>query len=173
MVNASDSLRGSTSVHDQADAALKHVALRLNEMGYLLVRMGAALKVAGRRLWDLDSTLSIVFGPAKFKKQKASLWALDIAQLGNCTTETRLAQITAKIINAYAARSTPSTIYKGVDHIGDIVGSTGDSLEDIAVRLAVPKVNGTAVHLPKPELTESGEALLQNIIDVVVKHGAH
>ncbi|KAH7965873.1 hypothetical protein HPB49_011757 [Dermacentor silvarum] len=161
------------SVHDQVEAVIKEAAFRLNAMGYLLVKMGAALKVGGRRLKDLDGTLSIVFGPAKFRKQKASLWALDIAKLGNCTAEVRLTQMTAKIINAYAARSKPSSIYKGVDQIGEIVGSTGDSLEDVALRLAGHKESGTAAVLPKPEMTESGEALLENIMDVIVKHGAH
>lgn len=173
MLNASDALRGSVSVHDQVEAVIKEAAFRLNAMGYLLVKMGAALKVGGRRLKDLDGTLSIVFGPAKFRKQKASLWALDIAKLGNCTAEVRLTQMTAKIINAYAARSKPSSIYKGVDQIGEIVGSTGDSLEDVALRLAGHKESGTAAVLPKPEMTESGEALLENIMDVIVKHGAH
>ncbi|XP_075538470.1 uncharacterized protein LOC142572908 isoform X1 [Dermacentor variabilis] len=173
MLNASEALRGSVSVHDQMDAVIKNVALRLNEMGYLLVKMGAALKVGGRRLKDDDDTLSIVLGPAKFRKQKASLWALDIAKLGNCTTEVRLTQITAKIINAYATRSRPSSIYKGADQIGDIVGSAGDSLEDVALRLASRRERGTAPLLPKPDMTDSSEALLQNIIDIIVKHGAH
>ncbi|XP_037508993.2 uncharacterized protein LOC119385666 [Rhipicephalus sanguineus] len=174
MVNASDSLRGSTSVHDQVDAVLREAASRLNDMGYLLGKMGAALKIGGRRLLDLEGLLITVFGEKKFKfkKQKAYLWASDIAQLGNCTAETRLAQITAKIINAYAARGTTSSIFQSAEQIGDIVGSTGDSLEDIALRLAGPKGNGTAAVLPKPEVTESGEALIENIIDVIVKHGS-
>uniref|UniRef100_A0A131YDT5 Secreted protein n=1 Tax=Rhipicephalus appendiculatus TaxID=34631 RepID=A0A131YDT5_RHIAP len=174
MMNASDSLRGSTSVHDQADAVLREASSRLNDLGYLLVRMGAALKIGGRRLLDLEGLLITVFGEKKFrfKKQKAYLWASDIAQLGNCTAETRLAQITAKIISAYATRATASSIFEGIEQVGDIVGSTGDSLEDVAMRLAGLRGNGTATPLPKPEVNGSGEALIQNIIDIIVNHGS-
>uniref|UniRef100_A0A023G329 Putative secreted protein n=1 Tax=Amblyomma triste TaxID=251400 RepID=A0A023G329_AMBTT len=172
LLNASQSLSGSTSVHDQMEAVLLKSAHRLNAMGHLLAKMGAAVKVGGRQLRDADSTLSIVFGPAKFRKQKALLWALDIANLGNCSKEARLTRITAKIVNTYAARTKPSSIYRGAEQIGDIVGSAGDALEDIARRLAASGENGTA-ELPKNELSESEEQLLHNITEIIVKHKAH
>ncbi|KAK8786862.1 hypothetical protein V5799_023363 [Amblyomma americanum] len=172
LLNASQSLSGSTSVHEQMDAVLLESAHRLNAMGHLLAKMGAAVKVGGRKLRDADGTLSIILGPAKFRRQKASLWAIDIASLGNCSTEARLSQITAKIITTYATRTKPSSIYKGAEQIGDIVGSTGDTLEDIASRLAASRENGTA-ELTKPELSETGEELLHQISEIIVNHHAH
>ncbi|XP_075743470.1 uncharacterized protein LOC119177878 isoform X2 [Rhipicephalus microplus] len=174
MMNASDSMRGSTSVHDQTDAIFREAASKLNDMGFLLARMGAALKIGGRRLLDLEGLMITVFGEKmfRFKKQKAYFWVSDIAQLGNSTAEIRLAQITAKIISAYATRATASSIFEAVEQVGDIVGSTGDSLEDVATRLAGIGGNGTVAPLPKHDLNESAEALIQNIIDIIVKHGS-
>ncbi|XP_077554762.1 uncharacterized protein LOC144169458 [Haemaphysalis longicornis] len=142
-------------------------------MGRLLTKLGAAVKVGGRRLHATYDTLSIVFGPAKFQRQKASLWALDIARLGNDTLEARLSKIVAKIINAYAARSKPSSLYAGIEEIGDVVGSVGDTLENVARKLAAGADNVGEEVLPDPELTESGEALLESISEVIVTHKTH
>lgn len=173
LVNASDSVRGSNNVHDQVDAVLLEAARRLNGLGRLVTKLGAAVKVGGRRLHAAYDTLSIVFGPAKFKRQKASLWALDIARLGNDTSEARLSQIVAKVINAYAARSKPSSLYAGIEEIGDVVGSVGDTLEDVAKKLAAGVDDAAQEVLPDTELTESGEALLESVSGVILKHKTH
>lgn len=173
LVNASDSVPGSQNVHDQVGAVLLETARRLNGMGHLVTKLGAAIKVGGRRLHGAYDTLSIVFGPAKFRRQKASFWALDIARLGNDTSEARLSQIVAKLINAYAARSKPSSLYAGIEEIGDVVGSVGDTLEDVAKKLAAGADDAVEEALPEPELTVSGEELLEKVSDVIVKYKSH
>lgn len=63
-------------------------------------------------------------------------WSKDIYALGNNALESRLATITSKIISAFAARNQVKNPYLALEQLGDVVGSTGDVLQDVAKRLA-------------------------------------
>ncbi|CAN7948227.1 unnamed protein product [Ixodes pacificus] len=158
MISKSDVAKKGGSVHDRVDDAFLETGTTLKHMGRLVSKLGGAIKVAGRWLFQRYGILAITtrfffqgpkFGLGTFKKTKAVQWVLNISALGNNTLQARVAKLTAKTISAFSARGFSRKGHVAFEKLGDIVGSAGDVLEDLAQRLAGDSL------LPAGKLTQS------------------
>ncbi|XP_029842130.2 uncharacterized protein LOC115325526 [Ixodes scapularis] len=149
MISKSDVAKKGGSVHDRVDDAFSETGTTLKHMGRLVSKVGGAIKVAGRWLFQRYGILGPRFGIGTFKKAKAVQWVLNISTLGNNTLQARVAKLTAKTISAFSARGFSRKGHVAFEKLGDIVGSAGDVLEDVAQRLAGDSL------LPATKLTQS------------------
>lgn len=101
--------------------------------------------------------------PFKLKKATVTRWSKDIYALGQNTLESRVASLTSKIISEFADRNQEKNSYLALEHLGDVVGSIGDVLQDVANRLA----GSTHVMADDPDTSEI--SFIEKVVKIMSK----